>query len=133
MPASAGGWLVIGAPSASTHSTAKVASASGRGGNTAARVSRCTWNHRPKIIISATPRWTKTKSENSRSPTAPTVRKLRASGVASSGSASSHSAVATAENWPSWSQLSQKPPIALTKANTINGTPVSHEKRRMPW
>ena len=76
---------------------------------------------------------TNTNSENSRSLTASTPRKLRASGAPSSGSASSHSAVAMAENWPSWSQCSQKPPIALAKANSSSGTPVSQEKRRMPW
>ena len=106
-----------GAPSASANSTPKRAPAPARrGGNTAARVRRWMWNHSPNTSSSGTPRCTKTNSENRRSPTAPTVRKLRASGAARSGSASSHSAVAMAENWPSWSQLSQKPPIALTKA-----------------
>ena len=130
---SAGAWLITGATSASASSAAKVPQASARGGNTAARLRRWMWNHRPNSSSSGTPRWMNMNSENSRSATAPAVRKLRAIGDPKTGSQSSHSAVAMAENWPSWSQLSQKPPTPLAKANSSSGTPVSQEKRRKPW
>ena len=90
------------------------------------------WNQRPNSSSSGTPMCTKMKSEKRRSFTASSARKLRVSGAASIGNASSHSAVAIAENWPSWSQLIQKPPIAPTKTKPISGTPVSQGKRRMP-
>ena len=93
----AGAWLTTGLASASAASVANSPSASGRGGSTAARVMRWTWNHSPNSISSGAPMCTNTKSENRRSLTAPSTRKLRASGAASNGSASSHSAVAMAE------------------------------------
>ena len=49
------------------------------------------------------------------------------------GKASSHSAVAMAENWPSRSQLSQKPTMPAPKPNSSKGTPVSQENLRNPW
>ena len=91
-------WLRTGAASASASRHASVPSASARGGNTAARLMRWMWNHSPNTSNSGTPMCTKTNSENSRSLTAATLRKLRVSGAASSGSASIHSAVACAEN-----------------------------------
>ena len=109
-----------------------VPASSGRGGSTATRVMRWMWNHSPNSSSSGTPMCTNTKSENRRSLTAPEPRKLRAIGVGMKGRASIHSALAMAENWPSWSQLSQKPPIAVTKAKPISGTPVSQLKRRKP-
>ncbi len=106
--------------------------ASARGGQTAARVRRWMWNHRPNTSISGRPMCTKTNSENRRSLTAPTARKLRAIADETTGSASTHSAVAVAEYWPSWSQLIQKPPMAIAKTMPISGTPVSQAKRRTP-
>ena len=91
---------------------------------------RWTWNHRPNSISKGTPRCTKTNKENNRSLTAAALRKLRVSGDAKNGHQSNHSAVARAEYWPSWSQLSHKPQLALTKAKPSKGTPVNHEKRR---
>ena len=94
----AGAWLVTGQASASTASVATRPSASARGGITAARVMRWMWNHSPNSSSSGTPMCTKTKSENRRSLTASTARKLRASGAAIKGSASNHSRLAMAEN-----------------------------------
>ena len=74
---------------------------------------------------------TKRNNVNRRSPSACPLRKLRASGAANSGSASSHSAVETAEYCPRRSQLSQKPPMALAKISSTSGTPVSQMARRM--
>ena len=132
LPRSAGAWLSTGRRAASASSVRPLPTASARAGNTAARLMRWMWNHRPNTSSKGTPRWTNTNSEKSRSLTAVLARKLRASGVAKSGSQSSSSALAVAENWPSWSQLSQKPPTALTTANSSSGTPVSQEKRRNP-
>ena len=54
------------------------------------------------------------------------VRELTASlGACHPDTATLRIAVAMAENWPRRSQLSQKPPIALTKARATSGTPVS--------
>jgi hypothetical protein len=55
---------------------------------------------------------------------------LRANGLLRIGSMSSHSAVAMAENCPSLSQCSQKPPTALTAIIGSSAAPVHHEKRR---
>src|SRR3546814_5507931 len=74
----------------------------------------------------------KTSNENSRSETASTLTKLRVSAAVNSGSSSSSSALATAAYWPSRSQPSQKPPIALIYTNTSRGTPVNQLARRKP-
>ena len=101
MERSAGAWLITGCTSARANSAATQPPARRRGGNTAARLMRWMWNHNPNTSSSGTPRCTKTNSENSRSLTAAVLRKLRVSGEPKTGSASSNSAVAMAENWPS--------------------------------
>ena len=93
---------------------------------------RWMWNHNANTDSSGTPRCTNTSSEKRRSLSAAALRKLRVNGAANKGNQSSHSAVASAENWPSWSQFNQKPPIALMKTSSSKGTPVSHKKRRKP-
>ena len=124
---SAGAWLDTGAAMASATSVSVKAALTGRVGHTAARVRRWMWNHSANSSSSGTPRWTKTKSENRRSLTAASTRKLRANGAASSGRLSIHSAVAIAEYWPSWSQCNQKPPMALANTSRMGGSPVSQE------
>ena len=84
---SAGAWLMTGCTTASSSKRGDAARASARGGNTAARLMRWMWNHRPNTSSSGTPRWMKTSSENRRSLTDAASRKLRVSGVAKSGSA----------------------------------------------